>query len=38
MYEEGLKDKLYITKPDGVTPIVNKVWPGKYLPKLTKKA
>jgi alpha-glucosidase (family GH31 glycosyl hydrolase) len=24
MYEEGLKEKLYITKEDGVTPIVNK--------------
>ena len=28
MYEEGLKEKLYITKSDGKTPIVNRVWPG----------
>jgi alpha-glucosidase (family GH31 glycosyl hydrolase) len=28
VYEKGLTEKVYITQPDGVTPTVNKVWPG----------
>lgn len=28
VYEDGLKENLYITKEDGKTPALNKVWPG----------
>jgi alpha-glucosidase (family GH31 glycosyl hydrolase) len=31
VYDRGIREKLYITHPDGKTPIVNKVWPGKFL-------
>eukprot|EP01080_Neovahlkampfia_damariscottae_P000616 gene616-8120_t len=39
VYERGIREKLYITHPDGKTPMVGKVWPGfTVFPDFSKSA